>query len=186
MSDTHPAGDGHDESAGDGYDESAGDDHDEFAGDGYDESAGDGHDESAGDGHREASPVSFETFTTVVRRQLVLADESEATRVVRAVVTTLGERVDDDTARALAGSLPAEIQLFLARADSGQAFDYERFCRRVADRADTTPETAEYHAMVVLEQVADVTPHSTLARLEDVLPTAYDDLFALVDLSEKA
>jgi uncharacterized protein (DUF2267 family) len=170
VSDTHPAGDGHDE----------------FAGDGHDESAGDGHDESAGDGHREASPVSFETFTTVVRRQLVLADESEATRVVRAVVTTLGERVDDDTARALAGPLPAEIQLFLARADSGQAFDYERFCRRVADRADTTPETAEYHAMVVLEQVTDVTPHSTLARLEDVLPAAYDDLFALVDLSEKA
>ena len=148
--------------------------------------AGDNHNEPADDHHGEPSPVSFETFTTVVRRQLVLADDSEATRITRAVVTTLGERVDDDTARALAGPLPAEIQLFLARADSGQTFDYETFLRRVADRADTTPETAEYHAMVVLELAADVAPHSTLARVDDGLPATYDDLFVLVELPAEA
>lgn len=122
----------------------------------------------------------FETFTGAVREQLVLADDTEATRVARAVVTTLAERVDDDTARTVAGPLPAEIKLLFVRADSGQTFDYETFLRRVATRADTTPETAEYHTMVVLEQVADVAPHPT-AQLGDALPAAYEDLFTLVD-----
>jgi uncharacterized protein (DUF2267 family) len=127
----------------------------------------------------------FETFTGAVRRQLVLADDTEGTRVTRAVLTTLAERVDDDTARTVAAPLPAEIQLLFVRADSGQTFDYQTFLRRVAARADTTPETAEYHTMVVLEQAAEVAPHPTLARLRDALPAAYDGLFTLVDTPEE-
>ena len=126
--------------------------------------------------------MTFETFTTAVRRQLALADGTEATRVARAVVTTLGERVDTDTARVLAGPLPAEIQLSLARADSGQTFGYETFLRRVANRTDTTAETAEYYTMGILELVADTVPHSTFTRLVDALPATYDELFGLVNV----
>ena len=119
-------------------------------------------------------------FLTAVRRQLVLDDRHGAARVTRAVVTTLGERIDAEAARAVARPLPMELRVWLARADSGQSFGPREFRLRVARRAGTRPADAEYHAMVVLELLADEAP-AAVSRLDAATPPTFADLFRLAD-----
>ena len=128
--------------------------------------------------------MNFSEFVGQVQHRLELAEEGEAVRAARATLTTLGERIVEGEAEDLASSLPMEIDRFLTEAESGQRFDYDEFLDRVAEREGVDRSDAAYHAKVVLDIVAEVTPAGEIDQVRGQLPDDFDDLFELVDGEE--
>jgi uncharacterized protein (DUF2267 family) len=128
--------------------------------------------------------MKHDEFVGAVQNRAELASRGEAIRVTRAVLTTLGERLQPGEASDLAGPLPMEIDIFLHDADSGQIFDYDDFVQRVAERANAEYADAAFYAQVVLDVVDETVPESELEDVTAQLPEDYDDLFDLLDTDE--
>jgi uncharacterized protein (DUF2267 family) len=124
--------------------------------------------------------VKHDEFVGAVQNRTELASRGEAIRVIRSVLTTLGERLQPGEASDLAGPLPMEIDSFLQDADSGQLFDYGEFLQRVAERARAEQADAAFHAQVVMDVVDETTPASEMQDVRAQLPDDYDDLFELL------
>ncbi|MFB6269805.1 MAG: DUF2267 domain-containing protein [Halobacterium sp.] len=124
--------------------------------------------------------MKHDEFVGAVQNRAELASRGEAIRVTRAVLTTLGERLQPGEASDLAGPLPMEIDIFLHDADSGQIFDYQEFLQRVSERANAELADANFYAQVVIDVVEETTPETELEDVTDQLPEDYDDLFELV------
>ncbi|CQH57678.1 DUF2267 family protein [Halobacterium hubeiense] len=124
--------------------------------------------------------MKHDEFVGAVQHRAELASRGEAIRATRAVLTTLGERLQPGEASDLAGPLPMEIDVFLHQADSGQLFDYDDFVQRVSERASADYADAAYYAQVVLDVVDESVPESELQDVTAQLPGDYDDLFELV------
>ena len=90
--------------------------------------------------------MKYKEFVGQVQNRLELAELGEAVRATRAVLTTLGERLQEGEANDLAGSLPMEIDRYLTEAESGQRFDFAEFVDRVAEREGIERSDAQYHA----------------------------------------
>ena len=138
---------------------------------------------------------SYTSFVGEVQHRIQAPSQAEAVRTTRAVLETLGERVDEGGATDIAGSLPQEIDYLLLRADHGQIFDYDEFIDRVVSRMnydDLDLETkhgkpgqvdradAVFQAKAVVELLTTVVPGGKLANVENQLPPDYDDLFEFV------
>lgn len=130
--------------------------------------------------------MRFSEFIGQVQHRLELPGEGEALRVTRAVLTTLGERIQAGEAEDLAAPLPMEVDRFLTSAASGERFGYDEFTDRVADRAGTDRSEAAYYSKTVVALVAEVVPSGEIAQVRDQLPTEFDALFELVDSSASA
>ncbi|MCG1003400.1 MULTISPECIES: DUF2267 domain-containing protein [Halobacterium] len=128
--------------------------------------------------------MKHDEFVGAVQNRAELASRGEAIRVTRAVLTTLGERLQPGEASDLAGPLPMEIDIFLHDADSGQIFDYDDFVQRVAERANADYADAAFYAQVVMDVVDEAVPESELQDVTAQLPEDYDDLFELVGTDE--
>lgn len=128
--------------------------------------------------------MDFDEFTGQVQHRLELASRGEAVRATRAVLTTLGERLQHGEATDLASPLPMEIDRFLLAADSGQRFDYDEFVDRVAERGAVDRPDAVYQAKLIVALLAETVPGSELRQVRDQLPPAFDDLFELAELDE--
>ncbi|MFC4552244.1 MULTISPECIES: DUF2267 domain-containing protein [Halorussus] len=132
--------------------------------------------------------MNYDDFTGEIQHRLELGTRGTAVRAARAVLSTLGERLQEGEATDLAGSLPMEIDYYLESAESGQRFDYDEFVTRVAERANMNPEDrddrsdASYYGQAVVALVADVVPESELRQVRDQLPNDenWDELFELV------
>jgi uncharacterized protein (DUF2267 family) len=124
--------------------------------------------------------MQHDEFVGAVQNRADLASRGEALRATRAVLTTLGERLQAGEASDLAGPLPMEIDVFLHQAESGQIFDYDEFLQRVSERANADVPDASFYAQVVIDVVEETTPASELEDVTDQLPADYDDLFGLV------
>lgn len=128
--------------------------------------------------------MDYDEFTGQVQHRLELASTGEAVRATRAVLTTLGERIQRGEATDLAGPLPMEIDRFLLVAESGQTFDYDAFVDRVADRGAVDRPDAVYQAQVLVELLAEAVPASELQQVRDQLPGEFAPLFDLAALDE--
>jgi uncharacterized protein (DUF2267 family) len=128
--------------------------------------------------------MKFNEFVGQVQHRLELPGEGEAVRATRAVLQTLGERLQEGQATNLAGPLPMEIDYYLESADHGQRFDYDEFVGRVADRANLDRSDANYHGQVVVGLVSELISRAEVEELRAGLPDDFDDLFALVDAEE--
>lgn len=124
--------------------------------------------------------MKHDEFVGAVQNRTELASRGEAIRVIRSVLTTLGERLQPGEASDLAGPLPMEIDIFLHDANSGQIFDYQEFVQRVAERARAEDADAAFYGQVVMDVIDETTPESELQDVRDQLPADYDDLFDLV------
>lgn len=135
--------------------------------------------------------MDYHEFVGEVQQRLELPGMGEAVRATRAVLTTLGERIQEGEASNLAGALPMEIDRYLLDADSGQRFGFDEFVSRVAVRAelgddeDGRPE-AVYYAQAVLALLADLVPGSEFQEVREGFPEGegYDELFELVGVDE--
>nr|WP_255246120.1 DUF2267 domain-containing protein [Halolamina sp. CBA1230] len=107
-----------------------------------------------------------------------------AVRNTRAVLTTLGERLQADEAEDLASPLPGEVSYYLLDANSGQGFDHAVFLERVAERAGVDEGEAKIRAQAIVALVGDVVPGGEIDDVEDGLPDDYAPLFEFVDAEE--
>ncbi|MFC4451541.1 DUF2267 domain-containing protein [Halorussus aquaticus] len=128
--------------------------------------------------------MKYDDFMGQVQNRLELPDTGRAVRATRAVLQTLGERLQGGEATDLAGPLPMEVDYHLESAESGQRFDYDEFVGRVADRAEVERSDAVYYGKVVVGLVSELVPASEIEQVRAQLPADYDDLFALVDAEE--
>ncbi|MBP2250675.1 uncharacterized protein (DUF2267 family) [Halarchaeum solikamskense] len=124
--------------------------------------------------------MDHDEFVGDVQHRLELASRGEAIRATRAVLETLGERLQADEAADLAGPLPMEIDRFLHAAGSGQLFDFDEYVARVSQRARVDPAEVAFYAKVVVDVVADAVPEAELDDVTAQLPADYDDLFELL------
>jgi len=132
--------------------------------------------------------MNFDEFTGTVQHRLELSDTGKTVRVIRATLSTIGERIPAGNAEDLAASLPMEIDWYLTGAvtDHGQRFDWPEFVERISDRANLDPSDAAYHARVIVDLVETVVPESDFHQFRDLLPEGEDKgdwgkLFEVVD-----
>lgn len=125
--------------------------------------------------------MKHDEFIGEVQHRAELPSRGRAIRATRAVLTTLGERLQPGEAGDLAAELPLEIDYFVQDADSGQLFGYKEFVQRVSERANADPEDANFYAKVVFDVVDDATVETEFDDVTDQLPGEYDDLFELTD-----
>ncbi|WP_128478690.1 DUF2267 domain-containing protein [Halorussus pelagicus] len=128
--------------------------------------------------------MNYDEFMGHVQNRLELPDTGRAVRATRAVLQSLGERLQAGEAQDLAGPLPMEVDYYLESADSGQRFDYDEFVSRVADRANADRADAAYYGKVVVGLVSERVPAGEIEQVRAQLPAEFDDLFALVDPEE--
>lgn len=116
-------------------------------------------------------------FLETVRQDASLDTTDEARAVTNATLRTLGERVTDGEAAALAESLPAEIgDPLTAAPGEAEPFPLETFTERVSDRADIDESEVVPTARAVAGAVSEVAA-SELDSARDQLPTAFDVIF---------
>ena len=131
------------------------------------------------------SRMNFDEFTGELQHRLELAGTGETVRVIRATLSTLGQRIPEENAADLAASLPMEIKWYLTGPvdEHGQHFDWQEFVTRVSDAAGADRSDAAYHAQVVVDLVASQVPASDLQQLRDQLPADenWEKLFGVVD-----
>ncbi len=124
--------------------------------------------------------MNYTDFVGQVQHRLEYAQFGQAVRATRAVLTTLGERLQEGEATDLASPLPMEIDRYLTEADHGQRFDYDEFLDRVADREGVDRSDANYHAQQIVALVADIVPQGNIEKADAQLPAEFDPLFELI------
>lgn len=128
--------------------------------------------------------MDYSEFIGEVQHRIEAGDMGTAVRNTRAVLTTLGERLQADEAQDLASPLPEEIGYYLRDADSGQRFDHTEFLERVADRAGVDEGEAEIRAQAIVALIGEIVPGGELDDVEDGLPADYEPLFEFVGADE--
>jgi uncharacterized protein (DUF2267 family) len=110
--------------------------------------------------------MKYEEFIAQVAQNAGLSEEDAAT-LTRATLATLAERITGGEARDLAAQLPLPLQNALISADeNAEAFSYEEFVERTAQRAGTDRGVAEVAIAAVFATLRDaVTP----GEFDDVL-----------------
>ena len=125
--------------------------------------------------------MNFEDFTGQLQHRLELAEQGQAVRASRAILTTLGEATSPETARELADHLPMEIDRFILEADSGQEFSYHEFVTRIAEYEHADAPDANYDAQLFVAYLAEFVPADAIEGLREELPTEFDKLFEVAD-----
>ena len=110
--------------------------------------------------------MKYEEFISRVAQNAELS-EDDAARLTRATLATLAERITGGKAQDLAAQLPAPLQTALISAhENAEAFSFEEFVKRTAERAGTDPDVAEVAVDAVFATLRDaVTP----GEFDDVL-----------------
>ncbi|MFT4882935.1 MAG: hypothetical protein ACI8U4_000432 [Natronomonas sp.] len=125
--------------------------------------------------------MEYSDFTGEVQHRLELGTQGEAVRATRAVLTTIGERLQEGEATDLAAPLPMEIDYYLLSADHGQRFDFDEFVDRVADRAVVDEGEAAFYAQAIVDLLADTVPGGEIDDLKSQLPDDYEALFEIAE-----
>lgn len=127
--------------------------------------------------------MKYDDFVNQAHTILEMPDRARTIRTIRAVLTTLGERLHPDEAKDLASNLPMEIDRFLIEADSGQRFNYREFVERVSDREKSDGADAAYHAQQLVELLAESVPEGEIRQVINALPEDFEKLFERVPRS---
>ncbi|MFC4439713.1 MULTISPECIES: DUF2267 domain-containing protein [Natrialbaceae] len=106
-------------------------------------------------------------FYDSVEQRANLADETDAQNATQAVVSSLGERIDEHRSRRLADDLPREIDDHLTGGESGQQFSEEEFISRVNQRTETVDVTGEHATTAVLGTTLEAVDESERAAAVD-------------------
>ena len=113
-----------------------------------------------------------DSLTKTVAEQAGL-DPGDAERAIEATLVTLAERISAGEAEDLARRLPDDKARLLRGGGDAQAFGADEFVRRVAEREDADPATAERHARTV---VAAMAPHERRKEMHDMASQLPRDL----------
>ncbi|WP_436346161.1 DUF2267 domain-containing protein [Natronorubrum sp. FCH18a] len=119
------------------------------------------------------------------------ADEDGAMDAIRAVLTTLGERLSADQAEDLAAELPGDLSDHLVEGESGNRFSEEEFISRVDQRMDTLDLTGERAATAVMGTILEAVDEEERAAIVDQFEdygfeTLLGETDADIDISERS
>ncbi|MCP8708022.1 DUF2267 domain-containing protein [Streptomyces thermocarboxydus] len=129
--------------------------------------------------------MKYDEFLARVRERGEYKDNDEAAHVTNAVLEVLAQRISPGEVRDLASQLPGPLGQVLEDAAPQQArsFGIEEFLRRVAERTDARPRTAEWDAGAVLSTLGDAVTGGELNQIISQLPSSYAALFGKADLA---
>jgi uncharacterized protein (DUF2267 family) len=116
-----------------------------------------------------------ERFVVTIQQRTGIGWE-KAERAAQATLETLAERVSAGVARDLAGDLPVAERRWLQPRGDAQPLDPVAFVRRVAEREETDPATAEAHVRAVFLALARLFTEHELGELVAELPKNYGAL----------
>lgn len=127
--------------------------------------------------------MRYDEFLAQVREHGEYADQGEADRTTRAVLSLLGQRLVDGERKDLAAQLPEQLQNEVLSAPPQEAFGVEEFLRRLAQELSATEETARWDASAVLTTLAEAVSGGQLNQILTQLPAGYAPLFGKADLA---
>ena len=123
--------------------------------------------------------MQFDDFITRVQEQTRLTTRDESIGITRAVLETLGERLDRKVRNGLEAQLPNELKEFLlVRAERGDQYDLAEFYNRVGARADLTYTDATERTRAVISVLREAVPGGEIEDVLEDLPPEYGKLFA--------
>src|SRR5215211_3741062 len=123
--------------------------------------------------------MQVENFITQVQEQTRLDTRDESIAITRAVLETLGERLDRKVRNGLEAQLPIELKEFLlVRAERGDQYDLAEFYNRVGARADLTYTDATERTRAVISVLREAVPGGEIEDVLEDLPPEYGKLFA--------
>ena len=123
--------------------------------------------------------MQFEEFITRVQEQARLDTREDAITITRAVLETLGERLDRKVRNGVEAQLPNELKEFLlTRAGSGDQYSLEEFYSRVGARADLKYNEATERTRQVFTVLREAVAGGEIEDILEDLPPEYARLFA--------
>ncbi len=123
--------------------------------------------------------MQYDDFITRVQEQARLDSSDEATRIARAVLETLGERLDRKVRNGLEAQLPNELKEFLlARVEHSDQYDLHEFYNRVGARADLKYGDARERTRQVFSVLRGAIPEGEIEDVLEDLPAEYGSLFS--------
>ena len=123
--------------------------------------------------------MQFDDFITRVQEQARLDTREESISLTRAVLETLGERLDRKVRNGLEAQLPNELKDFLlARVEHSDQYDLQEFYNRVGARADLTARAAMERKKQVIAVLRQAVPGGEIEDILEDLSPEYGELFA--------
>jgi uncharacterized protein (DUF2267 family) len=123
--------------------------------------------------------MQFDDFITRVQEQTRLDTRDESIRITRAVLETLGERLDRKVRNGLEAQLPNELKDFLlARVEHSDQYDLQEFYNRIGARADLKYGDATERTRQVIAVLREAVPGGEIEDILEDLPPEYGKLFA--------
>ena len=122
--------------------------------------------------------MQIDDFISRVQEQTRLDTRGEAIALTKAVLETLGERLDRKVRNGVAAQLPEELKDFLlARGDHTERYDLAEFYKRVGARADMSDQDASTHTGQVLSVLRQAISEGEVQDILEDLPAEYQQLF---------
>jgi uncharacterized protein (DUF2267 family) len=124
--------------------------------------------------------MNYDIFIDIVRSRAGLPRAADAVTATHATLSTLAERIAPETARRVAGDLPREAAVLLARNQDSRCgrFSFREFCHRVARREHIDPQLAALHARDVVETMEDAVSPENISELRSQLAPDFAALFS--------
>jgi uncharacterized protein (DUF2267 family) len=122
--------------------------------------------------------MQFDDFITRVQEQAGLNTRDEAISITRAVLETLGERLDRKVRNGLEAQLPNELKEFLlGRVENSDQYDLQEFYNRVGARADLKYGEAVERTRQVITVLRQAVPGGEIEDILEDLSPEYGKLF---------
>jgi uncharacterized protein (DUF2267 family) len=123
--------------------------------------------------------MQFDDFITRVQEQARLTAREDAIGITRAVLETLGERLDRKVRNGLEAQLPHQLKDFLlGRVEHSDQYDLQEFYNRVGARADLDYHKATERTRQVISVLRQAVPGGEIEDILEDLSPEYGELFA--------
>jgi uncharacterized protein (DUF2267 family) len=122
--------------------------------------------------------MQFDEFISQVQEQSKLAAREDAIGITKAVLETLGERLDRKVRNGVVAQLPDELKEFLlARSDNTDRYELSEFYNRVGARADLNYQDAVRRTWQVFSVLRQAIAAGEVQDILESLPSGYEELF---------
>jgi uncharacterized protein (DUF2267 family) len=121
--------------------------------------------------------MQFGEFIDRVQERTGLSSRDDVEAVIKAVLETLGERLDRKVRNGVEAQLPNELkESLLVRAQAIGQYNVEEFFNRVGARADLTYQDATERTRQVLSILREAISDGEIQDIRESLPGEYDIL----------
>jgi uncharacterized protein (DUF2267 family) len=122
--------------------------------------------------------MQFDDFIRAVQEQARLDTREESLAITKAVLETLGERLDRKVRNGIEAQLPNELKEFLvARKENADRYDLAEFHSRIAARADLKYQDAAERTWQVVSVLRQAISGGEMQDIMQSLPGEYKKLF---------